>query len=132
MDLQKIAIVHRSECPAEIQRRICRDFDAELFGTFHDLREENPFPGEEYGREVFIAKVVVQLGVKVSVIRVWIVVPGLLFDPKEPAQARYSDFLIHFLYLAGVNFEDYVEYEKMKNWLSLLPDTVLEVIDDEI
>ena len=70
--------------------------NAELLGTLHDLREEDPFPGEEYGREVFIAKVVVQLSVKVSVIRVWIVVPGLLFDPEEPAQARYSDFLIHF------------------------------------
>ena len=87
MDFQKIAIVRGSECPAEILRRICRDFDAELLGTLHNLREEDPFPGEEYGREVFIAKVVVQLGVKVSVIRVWIVVPGLLFDPEEPAQA---------------------------------------------
>ena len=77
----------RSECPAEILRRICRDFDAELFGTLHNLRKEDPFPGEEYGREVFIAKVVVQLSVKVSVIRVWIVVLGFLFDPEEPAQA---------------------------------------------
>ena len=87
MDFQKIAIARKSECPAEILRRIRRDFDAELLGTLHNLRKEDPFPGEEYGREVFIAKVVVQLSVKVSVIRVWIVVPGLLFDPEEPAQA---------------------------------------------
>ena len=48
-----------SECPAEILRRIRRDFDAELLGTLHDLRKEDPFPGEEYGRVVLVIEVVI-------------------------------------------------------------------------
>lgn len=54
-----------------------------------------------------------------------------LFQYWEDESVHVADTLIHFLYLTGVNFEDYIEYERIKNWFTLLPDAVLEVIDND-